>query len=118
MRAGEAPKREGTIFDLAVPPDVKRRCEIYLQERLTWFGIERDPPPKGSPRDRQLRAAIREWWRALPSPEHERVFVHFVEQCLLDLVENGDIPEDVTPEQFSEAAIDEFARRVRALGVT
>ena len=100
---------------MIVRPDLARRCEIYLQERLSWLGIE-PTPPQGSPRDRQLRAAIPEWWRALPSPEHERVFVHFVEQCLEDLVENGDIPEDATPEQFSEAAIDEFARRVRALG--
>jgi len=102
------------MLDLTVPPELTRRCEIYLLERLPWFGTE-SKPPKGSPRDRQLRAAIREWWRVLPSPEHERVFVHFVKQCLDDLVENGDIPEDATPEQFSEAAIDEFARRVRAL---
>ena len=99
---------------MIVPPDLARRCKIYLQERLPWLGIERKPP-EGSRRDRQLRAAIREWWRALPAPERAQVFVYFVEQCLEDLVENGDIPEDATPEQFSEAAIDEFARRVRAL---
>jgi hypothetical protein len=99
---------------MIVPPDLARRCEIYLLERLPWFDNERKPP-EGSPRGRQLHAAIREWWRALPAPEREQVFVYFVEQCLEDLVENGDIPQDATPEQFSEAAIDEFARRVRAL---
>jgi hypothetical protein len=25
------------MFDLAVPPDLARRCAIYLQERFRWF---------------------------------------------------------------------------------
>src|SRR6202007_1965691 len=79
----ERPTWEETMI---VPPDLARRCEIYLLERLPWFDNERKPP-EGSPRDRQLHAAIREWWRALPAPEREQVFVYFVEQCLEDLVE-------------------------------
>jgi hypothetical protein len=109
-------EREETVIDLTVPPDLARRCEIHLEERFPWFGIEPKPPP-GSPHEQQLRVAIVEWWRQLPGAEHERVFVHIVEQCLEDLVEkDGLLLEDATPEQLSKAAMDEFARCVRALG--
>ena len=102
------------MFDLTLPPDLTRRCTVYLEERFSWFGVGLKLP-KGSPRDRQLRAAIAEWWRELPAAEHERVFVCLVEQCLDDLVEKDDmLLEDATPEQLSKAAIDEFQRRVRA----
>jgi hypothetical protein len=102
------------MFDLTLPPDLTRRCASYLEERFSWFGVGLKLP-EGSPRDRQLRAAIAEWWRELPAAEHERVFVHFVKQCLDDLVEKDDmLLEDATPEQLSKAAIDEFQRRVRA----
>jgi hypothetical protein len=102
------------MFDLTLPPDLTRRCASYLEERLSWFGVGLNLP-KGSTRDRQLRAAIAKWWRELPAAEHERVFVCFVKQCLDDLVEKDDmLLEDATPEQLSKAAIDEFQRRVRA----
>jgi len=102
------------MFNLTLPPDLTRRCTIYLEERLSWFRVGLKLP-KASPRDRQLRAAIAEWWRELPAAEHERVLVCFVEQCLDDLVEKDDmLLEDATPEQLSKAAIDEFQRRVRA----
>jgi len=102
------------MIDLALPPDLTRRCTIYLEERLSWFGVGLKLR-KGSPRDRQLRAAIAEWWRELPAAEHERVFLYFVKQCLDDLVEKDDmLLEDTTPEQLSKAGIEEFQRRVRA----
>jgi hypothetical protein len=102
------------MFDLTLPPDLTRRCASYLEERFSWFGVGLKLP-EGSPQDRQLRAAIAEWWRELPAAEHEGVFVYFVKQCLDDLVEKDDmLLEDATPEQLSKAAIDEFQRRVRA----
>jgi hypothetical protein len=42
------------MFDLAVPPDLARRCAIYLQERFRWFSIGLKLP-EGSPRGDLLK---------------------------------------------------------------
>jgi hypothetical protein len=62
-----------------LPPDLARDYTRYIDTHLWWFG--QGPPPRpGSARDRQLAAAIQEWFAGLSPEDQQRVNDHGQQQ--------------------------------------
>jgi hypothetical protein len=62
---------------ILLPCDLEDRFEVYMRERFPWFGVASEPQRRGSPRDRQLLTATKQWIGALTDDERQRVLDHW-----------------------------------------